>query len=116
MPDSGRPRRPRSLECDLESVPQAGWGASGIPEDLRAVVALGRPSISCWWRSWWSGAYVALAVTVFVLRLSRNLQYAAATAPIFSFLAWRFRARGDKAEPIMLKATLMTTVTPVVIH
>lgn len=60
-----------------------------------------------YWRRW-SGAYVALAVTLFVYLLSRNLMYAGVTAAIFSFLAWTFRARGDKAEPIMLAIAAVT--------
>jgi formate dehydrogenase iron-sulfur subunit len=62
------------------------------------------------WRRW-SGVYVALAVTLFVYLLSRNLQYAALTAAIFSFLAWKFRARGDKSEPIMLAIAAVTLST-----
>jgi formate dehydrogenase iron-sulfur subunit len=62
------------------------------------------------WRRW-SGAYVALAVTLFVYLLSRNLLYAAATAAIFSFLAWSFRAKDDKAEPIMLAIAAVTLST-----
>src|SRR3974390_2524718 len=53
------------------------------------------------WRRW-SGAYVAFAITLFVYLMSRNLAYAVLAAIIFSFLAWAFRAKGKKAEPIML--------------
>jgi len=62
------------------------------------------------WRRW-SGVYVALAVTLFVYLLSRNLLYAAVTAAIFSFLAWKFRARDGKAEPIMLAIAAVTLST-----
>lgn len=50
----------------------------------------------------WSGAYVALVLTLFVFLLSRNMVYAAIAAVLFSFLAWIFRAKGKKSEPIML--------------
>ena len=59
------------------------------------------------WRRW-SGAYVAFALTLFVYLMSRNLVYAALAAIIFSFLAWAFRARGNKAEPIMLAIAAVT--------
>jgi formate dehydrogenase iron-sulfur subunit len=59
----------------------------------------------------WSGAYVALAVTLFVYILSRNVVYAAITAIIFSFLAWVFRAQGKKSEPIMLAIAAVTLST-----
>jgi formate dehydrogenase iron-sulfur subunit len=59
----------------------------------------------------WSGAYVAFALTLFVYLLSRNLVYAALTAVLFSFLAWSFRARGKKAEPIMLAIAAVTLST-----
>ena len=59
----------------------------------------------------WSGAYVAFAATLFVYLLSRNLIYAAAAAVLFSFLAWAFRARGKKAEPIMLTIAAVTLST-----
>jgi len=59
----------------------------------------------------WSGAYVAFALTLFVYLLSRNLVYAGLTAVLFSFLAWSFRARGKKAEPIMLAIAAVTLST-----
>jgi formate dehydrogenase iron-sulfur subunit len=62
------------------------------------------------WRRW-SGAYVAFAMTLFVYLLSRNLVYAAGTAILFSFLAWSFRAKGKKAEPIMLAIAAVTLST-----
>jgi formate dehydrogenase iron-sulfur subunit len=62
------------------------------------------------WRRW-SGAYIAFAVTLFVYLLSRNLLYAAVTAALFSFLAWAFRAKGKKADPIMLAIAAVTLST-----
>ena len=59
----------------------------------------------------WSGAYVAFAVTLFVYLLSRSVVYAALAAALFSFLAWSFRARGKKAEPIMLAIAAVTLST-----
>jgi formate dehydrogenase iron-sulfur subunit len=59
------------------------------------------------WHSW-SSAYVALALALFVFLLSRNLIYTALTAVLFSFLAWTFRAKGKKAEPIMLAIAAVT--------
>jgi formate dehydrogenase iron-sulfur subunit len=56
------------------------------------------------WRRW-SGAYVALAVTLFVYLLSRNLVYAALTALVFGALAWAFR---EREEPIMLAIAAVT--------
>jgi formate dehydrogenase iron-sulfur subunit len=59
----------------------------------------------------WSGAYVAFAFTLFVYLLSRSLVYAALAAALFSFLAWSFRSRGKKAEPIMLAIAAVTLST-----
>jgi formate dehydrogenase iron-sulfur subunit len=59
----------------------------------------------------WSGAYVAFALTLFVYLLSRRVLYAAVTAALFGFLAWAFRARGRKAEPIMLAIAAVTLST-----
>jgi len=59
----------------------------------------------------WSGAYVAFAATLFVYLLSRNLVYAAVAAVVFSFLAWAFRAKGKKAQPIMLAIAAVTLST-----
>jgi formate dehydrogenase iron-sulfur subunit len=59
------------------------------------------------WRRW-SGVYVACAVTLFVYLLSRNVLYAAVTLAIFSVLAWVFRARDTRAEPIMLAIAAVT--------
>ena len=59
----------------------------------------------------WNGAYVAAAVTLFVYLMSRNVLYALATAVIFGTLAWIFRARDQKAEPIMLAIAAVTLST-----
>src|SRR3954471_23167205 len=59
------------------------------------------------WRRW-QGAYVAFAVTLFVYMLSRNVVYAAGTAVVFSTLAWVFRAREEKPEPILLAIAAVT--------
>jgi formate dehydrogenase iron-sulfur subunit len=59
----------------------------------------------------WSGTYVAFALTLFVYLLSRKLAYAALSAVIFSFLAWAFRAKDKKAEPIMLAIAAVTLST-----
>ena len=70
----------------------------------------GLAKASALWRRW-SGAYVAGAVTLFVYMLSRNLMYAALTAVIFAVLAWVFRPRGDKVEPVMLAIAAVTLST-----
>ena len=62
------------------------------------------------WRQW-NGFYVAAAVTIFVYLLSRNLLYALGTAVIFGALAWIFRARDERAEPIMLAIAAVTLST-----
>lgn len=62
------------------------------------------------WRRW-SGVYVVLAVSLFVYLLSRRLAYAAAAFLVFSLLAWAFRARDKKAEPIMLAIAAVTLST-----
>jgi len=62
------------------------------------------------WRRW-SGAYVAFALTLFVYLLSRSFVYAALAAALFSFLAWSFRSRGKKADPIMLAIAAVTLST-----
>src|SRR5207302_7208555 len=62
------------------------------------------------WRRW-SGAYVAFALTLFVFLLSRNLVYAALTAIVFASLAWAFRVRDIKPEPIMLAIAAVTLST-----
>jgi formate dehydrogenase iron-sulfur subunit len=62
------------------------------------------------WRKW-SGFYVAIAVTLFIYMMSRNLVYTALTAIIFGTLAWVFRARDQRAEPIMLAIAAVTLST-----
>ena len=62
------------------------------------------------WRRW-NGAYVATAVTLFVYLLSRSLVYALAAAVTFGALAWIFRARDARAEPIMLAIAAVTLST-----
>jgi formate dehydrogenase iron-sulfur subunit len=59
----------------------------------------------------WNGAYVTAAVSLFVYLLSRNFLYVAATAAVFGTLAWTFRARDEKAEPIMLAIAAVTLST-----
>jgi formate dehydrogenase iron-sulfur subunit len=59
----------------------------------------------------WSGVYVAFAMTVFVYLLSRNVVYAAGAAVAFSILAWFFRAKDAKAEPVMLAIAAVTLST-----
>jgi formate dehydrogenase iron-sulfur subunit len=54
---------------------------------------------------------VAAAVSLFVFLLSRNIVYVLATAAIFGTLAWIFRARDQKAEPIMLAIAAVTLST-----
>ena len=83
------------LLLEFLPVPFERWGYQ------RAAAALRR----------WNGAYVAAAVTLFVYLLSRNLLYALATAVIFGALAWIFRARDQKAEPIMLAIAAVTLST-----
>jgi formate dehydrogenase iron-sulfur subunit len=68
---------------------------------------LGMTKAMAVWRRW-SGAYVAFAVTLFVYMLSRNLVYTALTAVIFGALAWAFRARDQRSEPIMLAIAAVT--------
>jgi len=63
-------------------------------------------ALASWKR--WSGAYVALAVTLFVWMLSRNPLYTAATLVIFGTMAWTFRSRD---EPIMLAIAAVTLST-----
>ena len=62
------------------------------------------------WRRW-SGVYVGFAIALFVYLLSRQLAYAAAALIVFLFLAWAFRAKGKKAEPIMLAIAAVTLST-----
>src|SRR5262252_2837707 len=73
-----------------------------VPLEWRGL----RNALDVWQR--WSGAYVAFGLTLFVYLLSRSLLYTALTAALFSFLAWVFRAKGKKAEPIMLAIAAVT--------
>jgi formate dehydrogenase iron-sulfur subunit len=59
------------------------------------------------WRRW-SGFYVAFAITLFAYLLSRNVTFAALAAVVFTAMAWLFRARQKKAEPIMLAIAAVT--------
>ncbi len=59
------------------------------------------------WKKW-QGAYVTFAVTLFIYLMSRNLLYAAGAAIIFATLAWLFRAREEKPEPILLAIAAVT--------
>ncbi len=66
-------------------------------------------SAALWQR--WSGVYVAAAAALFVYMLSRNPLYAALTAAIFGCLAWVFRAREGRFEPIILAIAAVTLST-----
>src|SRR5262249_18968313 len=68
-----------------------------------------KKGMDAWGR--WSGFYVAAAVTLFIYMMSRNVLYTAVTAVVFGFLAWTFRARGQRAEPIMLAIAAVTLST-----
>ena len=83
------------LLLEFLPVPLERWGFH------RATVA---------WRRW-NGVYVAAIMTLFVYLLSRNLIFAVATAVIFGVLAWIFRARDERAEPIMLAIAAVTLST-----
>jgi formate dehydrogenase iron-sulfur subunit len=50
-------------------------------------------------------------VTLFIYLMSRSVLYALVTAVIFGTLAWIFRARDQKAEPIMLAIAAVTLST-----
>jgi len=76
-----------------------------VPLEWRGL----KRAMDIWQR--WSGAYVAFALTLFVYLLSRSLTYTALTAVLFSFLAWIFRAKGKKSEPIMLAIAAVTLST-----
>ena len=83
------------LLLEFLPVPFERWGYQ------RSAAALRR----------WNGAYVAAAVTLFVFLMSRNVLYALAAAVVFGALAWMFRARDNKAEPIMLAIAAVTLST-----
>jgi formate dehydrogenase iron-sulfur subunit len=50
-------------------------------------------------------------MTLFIYLLSRKLIYAALAVALFSFLAWAFRAKGKKSEPILLAIAAVTLST-----
>jgi len=83
------------LLLEFLPVPLEHWGLQ------RAIDA---------WRRW-SGVYVACALTIFVYLLSRRLAYAGFAAVIFFALAWAFRAKGKKSDPIMLAIAAVTLST-----
>ena len=83
------------LLLEFLPVPFARWGYDKAAARLRR----------------WNGAYVAGAVTLFVYLMSRNVLYAFAAALVFGALAWVFRARDHKAEPIMLAIAAVTLST-----
>jgi formate dehydrogenase iron-sulfur subunit len=62
------------------------------------------------WRRW-SGIWVTFAVSAFVWLLSRNLGLAALAAVVFGALAWRFRERRGKFEPVLLAIAAGTLAT-----
>jgi formate dehydrogenase iron-sulfur subunit len=62
------------------------------------------------WRRW-SGFYVAFAVSLFIFMMSRNLVYTAIAAVVFGIMAWIFRAREERPEPIMLAIAAVTLST-----
>ncbi len=62
------------------------------------------------WRSW-SGAYVAIIATLFVWLLSRSAAYTVAAAAVFASLAWAFRARTNRFEPVILAIAAGTLST-----
>jgi formate dehydrogenase iron-sulfur subunit len=83
------------LLLEFLPVPFGRWGYQ------RAAAVLTR----------WNGAYVAGAVTLFVYLMSRNILFALGAAVTFGALAWIFRARDQKAEPIMLAIAAVTLST-----
>jgi formate dehydrogenase iron-sulfur subunit len=62
------------------------------------------------WKKW-QGAYVAFAVTLFVYLMSRSLFYAAGALIVFGTLAYVFRAREARPEPILLAIAAVTLST-----
>jgi len=62
------------------------------------------------WKKW-SGVYVALAVSGFVWMLSRNYVLAVLGAVVFGAVAYRFRARYGKFEPVILAIAAGTLST-----
>lgn len=62
------------------------------------------------WKKW-SGVYTALAVAGFVWMLSRSFVLAALGAVVFAAVAWRFRERRGKFEPVILAIAAGTLST-----
>ncbi|HZN40869.1 MAG TPA: 4Fe-4S dicluster domain-containing protein [Planctomycetota bacterium] len=62
------------------------------------------------WRRW-SGIYVTFAVTAFVWLLSRSYVLAAVAAGVFGSIAWQFRGRRGKFEPVLLAIAAGTLAT-----
>jgi formate dehydrogenase iron-sulfur subunit len=63
------------------------------------------------WRKY-NAVYVVAAVSFFVYLMSRNVAWVAATAALFSLLAYAFRPReGEKPTPIMLAIAAVTLST-----
>lgn len=62
------------------------------------------------WKKW-SGVYVALAVATFVWLLSRNAVLAVIGGAVFAAVAWRFRERRGKFEPVILAIAAGTLST-----
>jgi len=62
------------------------------------------------WRRW-SGIYVTLAVSAFVYLLSRDFVLVALAAVVFGAIAWRFRERRGKFEPVVLAIAAGTLAT-----
>jgi formate dehydrogenase iron-sulfur subunit len=62
------------------------------------------------WKKW-SGVYIALAVSGFIWMLSRNWWLAAAGAVVFAAVAYRFRERAGKFEPVILAIAAGTLST-----
>jgi formate dehydrogenase iron-sulfur subunit len=83
------------LLLEFLPIPFERWGLKGLMDA---------------WRKW-SGFYVAIAVSLFVFMLSRNVVYAAITLVIFGALAFLFREAGQRGEPIMLAIAAVTLST-----
>jgi formate dehydrogenase iron-sulfur subunit len=63
------------------------------------------------WRKY-NAAYVVVAVSFFVYLMSRDVVWVAATAALFTLLAYAFRSRpGEKPTPIMLAIAAVTLST-----
>jgi formate dehydrogenase iron-sulfur subunit len=62
------------------------------------------------WKKW-SGVYVAFAVAGFIWMLTRNVVLAALGAVVFAGVAWRFRERRGKFEPVILAIAAGTLST-----